>query len=109
MFMGILKIFEPIDRAAVSLMVLLSLAIGFLVSRDDRYLLKVRDFSWQNKQVGARDTAFIVTFSRPMDRGSVEANLHVERLLPEKKSGSGRRLVYTLIAPPQYDRTYKIE
>ncbi len=52
-----------------------------------------------------------------MDRASVEANLHVEPPLPGKISWSGRRLVYTLTAPPQYvkrsypagNRTYKIE
>jgi len=108
MFLGKLKRFGPIDRTAVSLMVLLSLAIGFLLLGGDRSLPKVRDFSWQNKQVGARDTAFILTFSRPMDHPSVEANLHVEPPLPGKISWSGRRLVYTLIAPPQYDRTYTI-
>ena len=109
MFVAKLKRFEPIDRAAVSLMLLLGLAIGFLLLGGDRSLPKVRDFSWQNKQVGARDTAFILTFSRPMDRPSVEANLHIEPPMPGKISWSGRRLVYTLIAPPEYDRTYKIE
>ena len=109
MFVEKLKRFEPIDRAAVSLMLLLSFAIGFLLIGGDRSLPKVRDFSWQNKQVGARDTAFILTFSRPMDHQSVEGNLHIEPPLPGKISWSGRRLVYTLTAPPQYDRTYKIE
>lgn len=107
MFVGKLTRFGPIDRAAVSLILLLSLAISFLLLGGDRALPKVRDFSWQNKQVGARDTAFILTFSHPMDHASVEANLHVEPPLPGKISWS-RRLVYTLIAPPEYDRTYKI-
>lgn len=109
MFLGKLNRFEPIDRAVVLLMLLLSLAIGFLLVGGDRSLPKVRDFSWQNKQVGARDTAFILTFSRPMDRVSTEANLHIDPPLPGKISWSGRRLVYTLTAPPQYDRTYKIQ
>ena len=109
MFLAKLKRFEPIDRVAVSLMLLLSFAIGFLLIGGDRSLPKVRDFSWQNKQVGARDTAFILTFSRPMDHQSVEGNLHIEPPLRGKISWSGRRLVYTLTAPPQYDRTYKIE
>jgi len=43
MFVGKLKIFEPIDRAAVPLMVLLILALWFLLSRGDRSLPKVRD------------------------------------------------------------------
>ncbi|MEG4290568.1 hypothetical protein Q5692_08405 [Microcoleus sp. C2C3] len=70
----------------------------------------------QNKQVGARDTAFILTLGRPMHRVRPEANLHVEPPLPGKISWSRRPLVYTLIAPPQYvkrsyralNRTYKI-
>jgi hypothetical protein len=109
MFVLKLKIYEPIDRAAISLIFLLSLAIGLLVIGGDRHVPKVRDFSWQNKVVGARDTAFIITFSRPMDQASVESNLRIEPPLPGKISWSGRRLVYTLIAPPQYDRTYQIE
>lgn len=109
MFVLKLKIYEPIDRAAVSLILLLSLAIGLLVIVGDRSLPKVREFSWQNKVVGARDTAFILTFSRPMDRASVESNLRIEPALPGKISWSGRRLVYTLTALPQYDRTYQIE
>ncbi|MBD0313748.1 MAG: hypothetical protein ICV86_13015, partial [Microcoleus sp. T3-bin5] len=70
----------------------------------------------QNKQVGARDTAFILTLGRPKHRVRPEANLHVEPPLPGKISWSRRRLVYILIAPPQYvkrsypagNRTYKI-
>lgn len=89
MFMLMFKIYEPIDRAALSLILLLSLAIGLLVIAGNRSLLKVRDFSWKNQQVGARDTAFILTFSRPMDRGSVEANLRIEPALPGKLVGLG--------------------
>jgi hypothetical protein len=103
------KIYEPIDRAAFSLILLLSFAIGLLVIGGNRSLSKVRDFSWKNQVVGARDTAFIITFSRPMDRASVESNLRIEPVLPGKISWSGRRMVYTLTAPPQYDRTYQIE
>lgn len=72
MFVLKLKIYEPIDRAAISLIFGLSLAIGLLVIGGDRHVPKIRDFSWQNKVVWARDTAFIITFSRPMDRASVE-------------------------------------
>ncbi|MEG3957745.1 hypothetical protein QT982_20165 [Microcoleus sp. herbarium2] len=43
MFVGKLKIFEPIDRATVQLIVLLILALGFWLSRGDRSLPKVRD------------------------------------------------------------------
>jgi len=101
MFVGKLKIFEPIDRAAVPLMVLLILALGFLLSGGDRSLPKVRDYSLQNKQVGARDTALILTLGRPRPGVRPEANPHVEAPLPGKISWFRRRLVYTLIAPPQ--------
>ncbi|MEG3861604.1 Ig-like domain-containing protein [Microcoleus sp. herbarium12] len=107
MFLRKLTRLEPIDRAAVSLMLLLSLAILVLLVGGDRALPKVRDFSWKNQQVGARDTALVLNFSRPMDRRRVEANLHVEPSLPGKISWSGRLLVYTLRARLQYDRTYK--
>jgi hypothetical protein len=43
MFVGKLKIFEPIDRAALPLTVFLILALGFLLSRGDRSLPKVGD------------------------------------------------------------------
>jgi hypothetical protein len=43
MFVGKLKIFQPIDRAGVPLIVLLILAIGFLLDRGDLSLPKVRD------------------------------------------------------------------
>jgi hypothetical protein len=43
MFVGKLKILEPLDGAAVPLMVLLILVIGFLLSPGDRSLPKVRD------------------------------------------------------------------
>ena len=109
MFVLKLKIYESIDGAAISLIFLLSLAIALLVIGGDRHVPKIRDFSWQNKVVGATDTAFVLTFSRPMDSLSVESNLRIEPPLPGKISWSGRRLVYTLTAPPQYDRTYRIE
>lgn len=93
----------------MSSILLLNLAIGLSIVSVDRSLPKVRDFSWQNKQIGAKDTAFILTFSRPMDRASVEANLQIEPALPGKISWSGRRLVYTLTAPVQYEKTYYIK
>lgn len=103
------KVFEPIDRVALPLIVLLNVLIGFLVMGGDRSRPRVRDFSWQGKVVGATDTAFIFTFSHPMDRASVEANLHIDPPLPGKISWTGRRLVYTLTAPPHYQETYQIK
>ncbi len=103
------KLLEPIDRVALTLMLVLSLLIGLLLWGGDRTRPYVRDFSWQNKQVGAADTFFVLTFSRPMDHASIEANLHIEPPLPGLTSWAGRRLVYTLTTPAHYDTTYKVK
>jgi hypothetical protein len=103
------KFFQPIDRVALPLMLLLSVLIGILLGGGDRSMPYVRDFSWQDKQIGAADTFFILTFSRPMDHTSVEANLHIEPPLPGLVSWAGRRLVYTLATPAHYDTTYKVK
>ncbi|MDF0553567.1 Ig-like domain-containing protein [Kamptonema sp. UHCC 0994] len=104
-----LKQLQPIDRLALSLILLLNLLIGLLMLTGDRTRPRVRDFSWQNKVVGSVDTAFILTFSRPMDRDSVEANLQIEPPLPGKISWVGKRLVYTLTTPVRYETTYQIK
>ena len=103
------KLLEPIDRTAITLMLVLSLLIAILLGGGDRTRPYVREFSWQNKQVGVADTFFVLTFSRPMDHVSVEANLHIEPPLLGKGSWAGRRLVYTLTNPAPYGATYKVE
>lgn len=90
-------------------MLVLSLLIGLLLWGGDRTLPYVRDFSWQNKQVGAADTFFVLTFSRPMDHASVESNLQIEPPLPGLISWSGKRLVYTLSNPAPYETTYNVK
>ncbi|HLO51782.1 MAG TPA: Ig-like domain-containing protein [Kamptonema sp.] len=103
------KPFQPIDRFALCLILLLNVLIGLLVLGGDRSQPRVRNFSWENKVIGATDTAFILTFNRPMDRASVEANLHIEPPLPGKISWSGKRLVYTLTAPVRYETNYQVK
>lgn len=103
------KFLEPIDRTAITLMLVLSLLIGLVLWGGDRTRPYVREFSWQNKQIGAADTFFVLTFSRPMDHVSVEANLHIEPPLPGLLSWAGRRLVYTLTNPAPYGATYQVE
>jgi hypothetical protein len=103
------KRLEPIDRMALPLILLLSLLVGLLLCGGDRSRPYVRDFSWQDKPIGAADTFFVLTFSRPMDRGSVEGNLHIAPPLPGLVSWAGRRLVYTLTTPARYETTYKVE
>ncbi|MGH2414927.1 MAG: hypothetical protein ACRDEA_14805, partial [Microcystaceae cyanobacterium] len=108
---------QPIDRIALILMLVFSLVIGVLVwggkaCGTDCFLHtgpRVQQFSWQNKQVGAEDTAFIITFDRPVDQRSVEENLVIEPPLPGKISWAGRRLAYTLEAPVPYGENYHLQ
>ncbi|MBE9177290.1 hypothetical protein IQ268_01710 [Oculatella sp. LEGE 06141] len=103
------KKLQPLDRAALLLIVVLSLLIGLLLLGGSRTAPRVRDFTWQNKQVGAEDTAFILTFSRPMDQASVEQNLRIVPPLPGKFSWAGRRMAYTLESPAPYGETFRLE
>jgi hypothetical protein len=101
--------FQPIDRTAIVLMLILSLIIGGLLIRGGSVAPKVREFNWQDRQVGAEDTAFILTFSRPMDYASVEQNLRIDPPLPGKISWAGRRMAYTLTAPAPYGNLYQVQ
>ncbi len=109
--------FYPIDRISLLLIFILSLVIGLLIwsqkSCGTNCFLhvgpKVSYFSWQDKQIGAEDTAFILTFDRPMDRRSVEENLALDPPLPGKISWAGRRIAYTLNAPAPYGIKYRVK
>lgn len=89
-------------------MVILSAVIGMLLLTGDRTAPRVREFSWQDKQIGAEDIAFILTFSQPMDHVSVENNLRIEPALPGKMSWAGRRMAYTLDAPAPYGMEFAV-
>jgi len=103
------KFLQPLDRAAIALMLVLIVLIGLLIWNGDRTAPRVRNFSWQNQQVGAEDTSFTFNFNRPMDHASVEANLQIDPLLPGKFSWAGRRMAYTLTAPVFYGTNYKVQ
>jgi hypothetical protein len=103
------KFLQPIDRAALGVMVVLSVLISILLLSGDRTAPRVRDFSWQDQQVSAEDTAFILTFSRPMNHDSVEANLKIEPPVPGKISWAGRRMAYTPKFPVPYGSQYQVE
>jgi hypothetical protein len=100
---------QPLDRAALILMVLLSVLIGVLLLTGDRTAPRVREFTWQDKQVGAEDIAFILTFSQPMEHSSVENNLHISPALPGRISWAGRRMAYTLNEPAPYGTEFALE
>ncbi len=99
---------QPLDRVAISLMLGLSLLIGLLLWTGDRTAAQVRDFSWQDKQIGAQDSAFTLTFNRPMDQASVQGNLRIEPSLAGKISWAGRRMAYTLTEPAPYGTTFQV-
>jgi hypothetical protein len=100
---------RPLDRLALVLIVGLSLVVGVLVLWGDRTAPKVRDFSWSQQSVGAEDTAFTLTFNRPMNWESVSQNLQISPALPGKTSWSGRRLAYTLNQPVPYGQTFQLK
>lgn len=99
---------QPLDRAALLLMVVLSALIGLLLLTGDHAAPRVREFSWQDKQIGAEDIAFILTFSQPMEHASVEDNLRIEPSLPGKVSWAGRRMAYTLDEPAPYGTDFSV-
>jgi hypothetical protein len=100
---------QPIDRVAISLICFLTILMGLLLLTGDTTSPKVREFSWQNKEISAEDTGFLLTFNRPMDHKSVEDNLRVDPPLPGKFSWAGRRMAYTLMAPAPYGITYGLQ
>lgn len=99
---------QPLDRAAVIAIVVLSLAITTLLLLGDHALARVRNFSWQGEKVGAEEVAFLLTFSRPMKPESVEQNLTIEPPLVGKFSWAGRRMAYTLETPAPYGQTFQV-
>ncbi|MBG1240450.1 hypothetical protein ACEYW6_08660 [Nostoc sp. UIC 10607] len=100
---------QPLDRIAIALMLLLSVLIGLLILQGDVITARVREFTWQNQQIGAEDNSFTLTFSRPMEVKSVEENLKIEPPLAGKFSWAGRRMVYTLVTPAPYGTNYKVQ
>ncbi|HTL88863.1 MAG TPA: hypothetical protein VL134_05630, partial [Leptolyngbya sp.] len=99
---------QPLDRIAIGLMLILVIFTGILLLSGDRSAPKVRDFSWQGKQVGSDDRAFLLAFSRPMDHASVEQNLKIQPDLQGKISWAGRRMAYTLDQPAPYGTEFTV-
>lgn len=110
------RLSQPIDKLAITLIILLTLIMGLLIwvgtACEDECLFhagaKVISFSWDDKTIGGQDRAFILTFNRPMDRDSVAENLTITPPLPGKISWSGLRLAYTLNNPVPYGETYQV-
>ncbi|HIK46898.1 MAG TPA: hypothetical protein IGR64_18800, partial [Leptolyngbyaceae cyanobacterium M65_K2018_010] len=100
---------HPLDRVALSVMAILAVGMAGLMFFGDHATAKVRDFSWQNRQVGVEDRAFLLTFSRPMDPASVEANLTLDPPLAGKVSWAGRRMAYTVTDPIPYGQSFAVK
>jgi hypothetical protein len=100
---------QPLDRIAIAVMTGLTIATLMLFWSGDRTLPQVRDFNWQNRSIGAEDTAFTLTFNRPMDRALVEKQLTVSPPLPGKFSWAGSKLAYTLLHPAPYGYSYQVD
>ncbi len=99
---------QPLDRIAITFIVLLAIVIGGVMLTGTRFAPKVRDFTWHDKHIGADDTAFVLAFSRPMNQDSVTQNLKITPDLPGRVSWAGRRMAYTLNAPAPYGTEYKV-
>ena len=104
------------DKIALSAIASLSVTIGVLVWGTNacgteclfRVKPQVANFSWQDRQIGAADRAFLVDFNRPVDRDSIESNLKIEPPLEGTISWAGNRLAYTLKNPAPYGEEYQV-
>ncbi len=99
----------PLDRIAMIFMAGIAIVTLILLWSGDRTLPQVRDFNWQNRQIGADDTAFTLTFNRPVDRTTVEQQLKISPPLPGKTSWAGSKMAYTLTNPAPYGNTYQVD
>ncbi|MEB3293995.1 MAG: hypothetical protein VKJ24_12625, partial [Synechococcales bacterium] len=99
---------QKLDRVALVCIGILLVIILALVLSGDQQAPQVREFSWQDRQVGARDAAFVLRFSRPMDQASVVNSLKIQPSLPGRISWAGRRMVYTLDRPAPYGQRFSL-
>ncbi|MCS7226482.1 MAG: Ig-like domain-containing protein [Gloeomargarita sp. SKYB31] len=100
---------QPLDRAAIAVLVILALVTALLLSGGDQSRPRVQQFSWQERVVGAQDQAFILTFNRPMNTRTVEQGLRITPELRGKVSWAGRRMAYTLLEPVPYGQEYQVQ
>ncbi len=99
---------QRLDRVATAIILILGIPLALLLYAGDTTHPKVRAFSWQDRPIGAEDTAFILNFNRPMNWDSVATSLKITPPLVGKYSASGRRFVYTLKQPIPYGQTFRL-
>ncbi|MDJ1178817.1 hypothetical protein PJF56_08080 [Roseofilum sp. BLCC_M91] len=103
------KDWQPLDRVVIGVVIVLFVVMFFLVITGRNAAPRVRAFTWENKTIMAQDKAFILQFSHPMNRESVENNLKIEPSLSGKTSWAGRRMAYTLNKPAPYGTEFKVQ
>ncbi|MDB9517607.1 hypothetical protein PN466_11675 [Roseofilum reptotaenium CS-1145] len=103
------KDWQPLDRVVVSVVSVLFVIMLLLIITGSNAAPRVRAFTWNDQVITAKDKAFILQFSHPMDRESVENNLKIEPSLSGKTSWAGRRMAYTLNKPAPYGTQFKIQ
>jgi Bacterial Ig-like domain len=108
---------QRLDRAALALLFGLAVLIGLLLLLGVRGKPAVRSFNWDDRQVGAIDTALTLSFNRPMEASSVEKNIKFfnrekNEYKPVEVSGrsswSGRKLFYTFDRPLPYGQSFQV-
>lgn len=104
-----LKRLSQFDLLLLGAVALLTLLITLVLWQGDRSVLRVTQFSWEGKKVGAADREFVLSFNRPVDPSSVEQNLTIEPPLSGKGSWAGRNFFYTLTERPIYGINYQIQ
>ncbi len=108
MFKRWFRSWQPLDRISLGVIVTVLMITGGLAWGGDQTLPRVRDFSWQDRDIGAEDRAFILSFSRQMNWDLISQAISIEPPLPGKTSWSGRRLAYTLAEPIPYGQGFQI-
>ncbi|MDJ1172639.1 hypothetical protein [Roseofilum capinflatum] len=103
------KDWQPLDRVVIGIIIILFFIMLILVMTGRNAAPRVRAFTWQDQTITAQDKAFILQFSHPMDRASVENNLKIEPSLSGKTSWAGRRMAYTLNKPAPYGTQFKLQ
>jgi hypothetical protein len=108
----------------MTLMAMIMIVTSLVMVVGDKSSPYVREFSWQNQEIGADDTAFSMRFSRSMERPQVESQLYITRLpteqnpserlpisqiIPGKVSWAGKKMLYTLDKPLPYGNRYQLE
>jgi hypothetical protein len=112
----------PLDRIFIKISIGLLILTILLLTFGDHSLPMVKEFNWQDQEIGTEDIAFTINFNRPMDRSKVESDLIITHLttkdapqqlsigkdLPGKVSWAGQKMLYTLAAPVPYGQSYQI-